>query len=560
MHRCWDIPEIVQEICWFVGNVDFSPDPWPYQSRADQISRHALVNLAKASRIFSHPATEALWYIFSAEFGLEPLLDSVADDLWTFTGSQGQRSRELRRGVNYQDLAAFKRRSARIRVLRLETDNSSTHRALNCLAAFWACASHDDFPLFPKLRSLWFSGYSEIPMDRPQLCALLGPLFGPQLRSLHISVNLAHGHVNASFLSSLTRRSRHLTILEMDFCLEPSNVKDVLDLVRYGSCLQTVTLTTTSKNVFNALSGLPFLEELTLNVDAESDFSELQPIHDGVGYSALARLTIHSLSDLSVCRRIVQCFKQARLTELRLYAATMAPLQTIAKLVELLPRHIDHSTLTTLSISEVRLDESGRQRLDEASAALEDPFRIQALHSFVGLTSLEVHSGLPASVGMESLRALANAVPNLTVLAIGDNNDAVYRSTPKFKLEGLPAILELFPKLKLLGIAMDATGVGWDERHPLNGFKHLAFESFYVESSPVDNPRPVAAYLSAIAPSLRRILPSRDIIQENGTVVPNPYSDGWKEVGSLVEFLKNVREQQRMSQNGGSGPNGAMLP
>jgi hypothetical protein len=85
MHRFWNIPEIVQEICWFVGNVDFFEY---YSEYREKPSRLALFNLAQVNRQFGHAATEALWSRFSSKFGLEPLLDSLGEDLWTFEGEK----------------------------------------------------------------------------------------------------------------------------------------------------------------------------------------------------------------------------------------------------------------------------------------------------------------------------------------------------------------------------------------------------------------------------------------------------------------------------------------
>jgi hypothetical protein len=65
MHRCLQIPEIVQQVCFHLAGA----------------SQHeTLASLAKVCRIFRQPATEELWS--RMEDGIEPLLDGMGDDLW----------------------------------------------------------------------------------------------------------------------------------------------------------------------------------------------------------------------------------------------------------------------------------------------------------------------------------------------------------------------------------------------------------------------------------------------------------------------------------------------
>ncbi|KAH6879594.1 hypothetical protein BKA70DRAFT_1576208 [Coprinopsis sp. MPI-PUGE-AT-0042] len=545
MHRCWDIPEIVQEICWLVGNVDFSLDYYPIESR-EQSPRRALVNLAKVNRRFSHAATEAPWYRFSCKFGLEPLLDSIADDLWKFEGDKPHRRRKMRRGVTHQDVLAFKKRSSRIRVLRLDMDLQPTRRSVQSLAAFLACATHVDYPLFPKLRGLWLEGAQDIPKDSSHISALLGP----RLHSLHILSNIPQTCENASFLSSLTRRCPRLSKLHLVCNFSSPFAPQMVDIAESGLFLQNVTLTTGSRDVFNALSRLPCLAELSLTIAAANDFNMLKSAIEGATFPALSGLGIDCNADLSACPPIVRCLNGANLEDFTVYGCRASPREAIIGLIDLLPHHVNHTTLTTLSIRESHIGVPEHPLQDNTSSPLEDPFQFQALQAFTGLISLEIQcSSVPASARMKSLRALASAVPHLTTLSIYEGDEAAYRPKPEVKLKDLPSILRLFPALTTLGIPIDATGVGWYAQRPADGFEHYAFETLHVGTSPIHDPRNVAAYLSAVVPSLQYIFPSHKIIQEGGDLVDNHYFDSWKEVESLVEFLANLREQERNSCN-----------
>ena len=102
MHRCLETPEIVREICYALCyNLS---DLWHCRAKASQpkperqalanLERRALANLSRTCHRFYQPATEELWSIMGPEFGLNPLLDAMGDNLWVLTQSrEGQRKR-----------------------------------------------------------------------------------------------------------------------------------------------------------------------------------------------------------------------------------------------------------------------------------------------------------------------------------------------------------------------------------------------------------------------------------------------------------------------------------
>jgi hypothetical protein len=443
--------------------------------------------------------------------------------------------------VNHQDVMAFKRRSSRIRCLALDMKMNATQRSIQSLTAFLLCASHADLPLFPKLRRLSLQGDGVIVKDTTHLSALLGP----QVSSLSIAPNMTHGTSNASFISSLTRRCPRLSNLYMAGNLTSLHAGQIVDVVHSGTRLTTVSLTTGSKDVFNALSRLPCLVQLSLTISQTNDFKELKSTLYSAGFPVLSRLTVDCEGDLSACPPMIRCFSGVGLDNLTIYTCRAGPTHVMENLIELLPHHLDHAELTALAIRESHIGLPAL-RQDGTSTVLEDPFCLQALQAFTRLFSLDLQcASVPASVRMESLRALANAVPRLTRLSVYEDADAAYKPKPHIKIKDLPAILRLFPALITLAIPIDATDVEWDIKYPEGGFQSTRLETLHVGTSPINSLRDVAAYLSAVVPSLEYVFASEQVIQDSGALINNVYYDTWGEVQSLVEFLVEVREQER---------------
>jgi hypothetical protein len=99
MHSCFNIPEIVIEICSHLRMDKPMPYPsWHIRATAHSLTpRLALLSLSRTCRQFYQPATEELWSSFGFHYGLDPLLDSIADDLWDFDfGALGARDSSSR--------------------------------------------------------------------------------------------------------------------------------------------------------------------------------------------------------------------------------------------------------------------------------------------------------------------------------------------------------------------------------------------------------------------------------------------------------------------------------
>ena len=83
MHRCLQVPEILREICQLLQL--YGPGSWYCWRGCHKQSRQAQVNLSRTCRAFYEIATEELWAALGPPFGLDPLLNLMAHDLWEYS-------------------------------------------------------------------------------------------------------------------------------------------------------------------------------------------------------------------------------------------------------------------------------------------------------------------------------------------------------------------------------------------------------------------------------------------------------------------------------------------
>ncbi|KAH6888946.1 hypothetical protein BKA70DRAFT_1442796 [Coprinopsis sp. MPI-PUGE-AT-0042] len=543
MHRCWNIPEIVREVCLFVGNVDFTlKHPFQIDEDADRRAcRQSLVSLSMVCWSLSHIATQTLWLRVGPNFGIEPLLDTLPQDLWV-QDIKPAYHRKLKRGLTLHDLGVLKRCSIWIQSLSIDLDYTRPG-SIESLAAFGACATTKELPLFPNLQALQVVGDDD---ETPLKDAIpLGYFLGSQLHTLHITALFKNSAKNSSFLSSLTRKCPNLCKLQLGEGFATLDPRFVLDIVCFGKQLRAVVITTYSGEVIAALSQLPRLEKLELTIEAENDFSALETT-SGAIFPALSDLRVTSEGDISICHTLIRDLCNASLSTLVIHAIMSSPLRTIAKLIEDLSRHINHSSLTSVSITACTTPGLGnRDEADDAILGSEDPLYLCSLQVFTELTCLEVQCETPAVLGMEPLVVLSRALPKLTVLATWDGFDCAEVVEPKLRIEDLPAIFKLFPSLQELHIPLDATAVPWYCHRPGDGIEHPQVTTLGVGSSCIDSVSNVAAYLSAIAPNIQSIMASTKIYDLHGHLVQNPWLDTWTKVETLAALFTRVRKQER---------------
>ncbi|KAH6879602.1 hypothetical protein BKA70DRAFT_1475048 [Coprinopsis sp. MPI-PUGE-AT-0042] len=541
MHRCFKIPEIVQEICQHLGH-----DPFWYLSQAEAaISRRALAHLSRTCSQFQKPATEELWSRIGSSYGLEPLLDAIADDLWDYNAPQGKRnwsSRRLKREINYSDIMSFKQIASRIRRLCILVQASSM-ASIRSLAAITVAATPDDGFLFPRLQELRLLGPNPL-----EDITTLSVIFGPAISVLRITVPLMTNYKNLSFLASVARRCPNLAEVTFGNSIILPSRSFHVPHCRLRS-LRTLELMIDSAEAVVTLSYLPLLEGLTMTIASSSNITNnsMATITGGGGFPSLTRLSCCSCLDLSPCLWAIDLLTTSTLLEsLFLSSKRPAPLGTVGAIIELLPRRVNHFTLELLHITESEEVQQGAiPSVEAATELLEDPLHLECLQEFHSLKYLRVQVMTPISTGIQPLLALGHL--DLEALVVGCFGDPVYgQCTPKIKLQDLTEILDAFPNLTALGLPIDATVVPSCSKRPGKGFEHEEVLLLLVGSSPIQSPQNVAEFLSDIVPELDGISVPQNIVFQNGRrAVENPNAAKWEKVEELVPFLARIREQER---------------
>ncbi|KAH6876465.1 hypothetical protein BKA70DRAFT_1576967 [Coprinopsis sp. MPI-PUGE-AT-0042] len=507
MHRCFKIPEIVQEICQHLGH-----DPFWYLSRTETAeSRRAPVSLSRTRSQFQEPATGELWSQIGSSYGLEPSLHAIADDLWECNVLQGQRDRQLKREIRYADIISFKQRASRIRRLCVLVHASST-ASIRSLAAIAVASAPEDSFLFPRLQELRLMGSICLEDVTPFSIVL-----GPSISVLRIGVPLSNNNKNLSFLASVTRRCLNLTEVAFGNSVVVPFYSSYVPYCGLGS-LEALELIVDTTQGIAILSYLPLLQNLTMTISNSIDITKDSMTPGTGGFPSPARLSCNSRLDLSPCLWAI------------LLLTPSAPL---------------NSLVLSSKRQSGEVHDDAVPLVEAATELLDDPFHLEYLQEYRSLKYIHIEVMTPVSTGLQPLLALDHL--DLETLVVGLFSDPVYgQCTPKIKLQDLIEILAAFPSLTTLGLPIDATVVPSSSKRPGKGFEHEQVLMLLVGSSPIQSPQNVAEFLSDIVPEVEGIAVPQSMIPQNGRwAVDNPNAAKWEKVEQLVPFIARIREQER---------------
>ncbi|KAH6879612.1 hypothetical protein BKA70DRAFT_1345460 [Coprinopsis sp. MPI-PUGE-AT-0042] len=547
MHRCFQIPEILLEICRNMRPQPLSEPLWFLEQAESANSRRALVNLSRTCSRFYQPATEELWSQIGASFGLNPLLDAIADDLWEFNvlhgGNLDISSRRMKREINYQDITSLKRYASRVRHLCVQVGKNS-RASIQSLASVAVATTPNDGFLFPKLQELRLIGTRILEDVTPFSVAL-----SPAITTLHVAPPLAGDSKNLSFLASVAHRCPNL--VELIFSSSVVVLSRSAHVYFRGlQGLRTLKLMIDSGEAIATLSQLPLLESLTMTISSSAKIDDNTKTIARGGFPSLVTLICYSRLDLSPCLWVTKLLTPSAPLNSLIYSSNhISPLEAAAKIIKLLPRHVNLFSLARLFITECEGAQPGTVPVvDAATELMDDPLHLEYLAEFRSIKVLRIELITPISVGIQPLLSLAHL--DLELLVVGFFVNPGYgQCTPKITLNQLAHILEIFPSLKFLGLPIDTRVAGpSSSKRPGGGFEHRQELSLLVGSSPIDTPLDVAEFLSDIIPRFEGISVPPTIVSGNGTEeVENPYSVKWEEVNEMVPFLARIREQGRNS-------------
>jgi len=208
-------------------------------------------------------------------------------------------------------------------------------------------------------------------------------------------------------------------------------------------------------------------------------------------------------------------------------------------------RHISNacapSTLEHLHVcvTEVKVD----------SATSIDASAFQLFYTFHNLRKFNFHSGFRMQLDDTTLLQMAKAWPLLEVFAIHtEHHRAVITAN------ALAVLLQHCPHLTSVSIEVDWSAVDRDDIHPDIPYqgpphKNLSYAGFHY--SKIHHATGVAAFLSAIAPKLKRVT-AWDA--DEGDYYYREHRLRWKTVDGLVKTFSAIREHDRrmMANVGGA--------
>ncbi|KAJ7454325.1 hypothetical protein B0H11DRAFT_1875330 [Mycena galericulata] len=367
------------------------------------------------------------------------------------------------------------------------------------------------FPLqlFPNLRGLhWYHS-------------------GPQFQYIHlflassitsISFNAAtYGPAEYSFLSKLGQDYPMLK----DMLIQSGEIQPISDSMRTLTSIESISVRSVDQEAFQHLCRLPTLTSLFLTLLSPS--LPLLPSADIRLFPVLRKLSLGVYESGDMTCLLERC-DQTPLTSLNIYMERSTAAET-HNLFTSLSTSVSHTSLTHLSL------------FQNIRSQPDIPIRGQSLHpllSFTNLLSITLIMLVEIDLDNATISDLARAWPHIEQLALSSHYPSTSR---RATLQCLHSFAGFCPRLTNLTINFDGTDlVQGIDCHVL---QH-ALTKLNVVFSPISTAMPVAQFISAMFPNLRKVDTARgDQGQEDWYGLEHieeaiRFHRLWKEVESLL--------------------------
>ncbi|KAJ7141635.1 hypothetical protein C8R46DRAFT_1013486 [Mycena filopes] len=475
MHRAWRIDEVVGMIC-----AQASLPPGRPASRA-------LARLARTSPIFLDSALNALW---RHQGTLVHLLKVMQPDLWEITEVKDEEyditdlDIVLLRPVISSDWDRFTFYARRVRSF-CTTDQGflKTPVVYETLSRY--------FPgkyIFPRLEKLdWFSinHFGSVRL-----------FFTPTITNLHLTIESLSDIPILATVALVCPR-----LIELGLGLTPDAAIPLISkCVRALHHLESLVLVGLDRAAFCHIAQLPTLRYLWL-MSPDSLIAFEPPPPGSPHFPALERLDFESFE---LAPTLLRMLHKCSLVEFNIMARsfTRPPARIeAARLYAAVAKHCAHPSLQSLTLGGNSYGTLNISTIDIYSV---DGETLEPLLPFYNLVRLSlVHAG-GFDLDDAMVGRMASAWPRLESLEL--TSDRSCHLIPRVTLEGIYAFATHCPKLGQLAIAFDATNVpelkisGKRQRVSQGSLRSLA-----VAHSPIRKRRPVAKFLAAVFPNLRRI-------------------------------------------------------
>ncbi|KAI1798257.1 hypothetical protein LXA43DRAFT_1078464 [Ganoderma leucocontextum] len=544
--------EVLDEICRALSHPPFSTLRSEGRKR-----RQTLASLARTCCFLHEPAVCALWHTIH---NIRILTRTLPEDLWPgsllpdLVGAQSPFSRP----PVQSDFARLKHYAHRIKHI---TYASTSLIALNILDAL---AIH--FPpgtLLPNIRTLRCRWFTSMSSETYQLL-LLQALVGPKLRSLHLICSVrapsqAHpeppGPDNLDCMRTLPRICPALSELTIRADLDSSapHIAVLSDVIRGFQDLTSVVVRGIPLD-FEAILHLATLRNLkTLHANPsdsiiKANYQSLISTSTGVQtyFPSLQMLHLNNRF-LFLCTLLLTIVSSPVLDAVTFTTSPVFGFYCTSKdVTDLCVELSRHTSLTSITVAVHSM----------LTGACLDRTTFKPLLLLPNVRHLDINVGHMIAIDNAFLNDMALAWRKLVRLEFCVEHPCCDRDgySPATTLLGLIPFALLCPELEVLGIPintdMSTMPPNLLERCPGRGAVASNVYQLEVGLSIVNDPVPVAAFLSDLFPNLRRVYTAwTDDMEDamDGDIgTPEEIRERWDEVALLVGSFRNVRRQERI--------------
>ncbi|KAG2069539.1 hypothetical protein BDR04DRAFT_1101412 [Suillus decipiens] len=448
--------------------------------------RKALLAPALTCKSFAGPALDLLWRHLG---GVEPLIRCLPQSLWKKDGEK----LEFQRTMNLDDWSIFCKYNHRVRSLLNQCYEYSTDTI--CSTEIWRALNHPPFslPLLPNLTSLTWTKTSDETFHYIQLFVT------PKLTMLNINISamrnlFTFGPAEQSILSSIAKSCPSISHLDLDFVRYGNGPTELVGntstLLQSWSQLISSRTGTVSEAAISYLSNLPSLRILKFTLPSTVISVDTQKSLQRPAFCALQELDI-SCENMDLLDAFL---KQLAITP-KVLSFTITHEVNSA---QALPALISHNSLQRVQLSIT--DRPAIHNLSIESGAFRPLFAFRDLRKF----NFMMDSRCVVRMDDADLVEMAKAWPLLEELVIPGYSQAGHQVTP----HAFVSLLWHCPRLVSVAAPVDWTTIdnGDIPRDiPYQGFSHNAVSELVFPGSKIDNPLPIAAFISAIAPNVTSI-------------------------------------------------------
>ncbi|KAJ7664059.1 hypothetical protein B0H17DRAFT_304113 [Mycena rosella] len=482
MHWALEIVEIVDMIC---GEIRSSTPTATHSDGGDIIFegplRHLAV-LARTSTVFHNTALDHLW---NTQDTILNLLRCMPNDLWRINDGLGVPKISLLRSIASSDWQRPLIYSHRVKSFLMHQPESSDFLQALSLFLLGDC-------IFPNLQNLrWLS-------PLPSSFHHISLFITPSIR--HLSLLITGSFSQLSILSNLGAKCPALTHVAIYIATSQGTFPTLSTFARSLMHVQSLTIPLVDRAALEHLSQLPHLQSLQFTGSFTPEFS-LTPTLASIPFPALIHLTMYSLQCGTT---LLTWSKHLTLKTLNIRGIQEVPTKIdIRRFYAAIALHCAHPHLQEIIVGTSYDDVTppGADEIDTYSVGRD---MIEPLFPFANLVTVSLIHPVGFDLDDATILKMARSWPRLQSLFLTAR--PFHHMPSRVTLEGVYAFAEHCPRLRTLGITVDATSVPKiriDKEQPR--VTQLTLATLHVALSLIGNAGRVAVFLSAIFPELRWI-------------------------------------------------------